>query len=78
MRLRGQERDHVRKREFFMGRRRGPRCSPARSVHRREGDFGMSKAELKTMAKIAFVAAVVAIAVQHFIEPAAKSAVKAK
>jgi hypothetical protein len=38
----------------------------------------MSKGEMKTMLKIAFVAAVVAVSIQYFIEPAAKRAVNAR
>lgn len=34
--------------------------------------------EMRTMFKIAFVAAVVAVSVNYFIEPAAKRAVKAR
>ena len=36
------------------------------------------KTEVKTMLKIAFVAAVVAVSVNYFIEPAARKAVKAR
>jgi hypothetical protein len=38
----------------------------------------MSKTELTSMWKVAAVAAIVAVAVNHFIEPAAKAAVKAR
>jgi hypothetical protein len=37
-----------------------------------------SKAEMRTILKIAFVAAVVAVSVNYFIEPAAKKAVRAR
>lgn len=36
----------------------------------------MNKPEVKAMLRIAFVAAVVAVAVNHFIEPAAKTAAR--
>lgn len=38
----------------------------------------MKRTEMKTILKIAFVAAVVAVSVNYFIEPAAKRVVKAR
>jgi hypothetical protein len=77
MRLRGAERDHVYQWQTGQMVCGGANRIPCNRVPSRK-DGQVTKTELIHIFQIAFIGAIVAVAVQHFVEPAAKHAVKAR